>query len=543
MENSLAALRPDLVAEWADTTRSPETVTTGSEYKATWKCDKGHEYDMSVTARANRNSKCPICSGRRIVPGINDLATLHPSLATQWRDSREVFSVAPGSDYAARWECEHGHTWTMKVYRRTKAERPQGCPVCAGRKTVPGATDVGSLHPELAAEWDDPKDITTVGPGSHYTARWLCPQGHGWDAAVRARVQGGGCPTCSSLGARKPHLAEEWADHRDVYAVSEFSKYRASWRCAAGHTWTSQVDNRSRGSGCPECNAKRFVSRQESEVAEYIRSVYDGPVETTVRRFPGIVELDIYLPDLRLGIEFNGVYSHSEANRRGKTYHSDKVEACAAQGIRLIQVWQDDWTERPAVVKNMLAHKVGTSEQERIPARRANAEHVGKAEAKAFLECNHLQGFTGASYHLGLRSAGVLIAVLSLKRTGKPGELRLERYATSAVVAGGQSKLLRHAEKSVPDWETIITFADHEVSDGHLYEASGWVKDGVLRPDYKYLVGSRRVHKFNYRLARFRSDPSLEYVEGMTERELADLNGLYRVWDSGKTRYRYTRRT
>ncbi len=542
MENSLLAKRPDLAAEWADSTRTADSVSYGSTYRATWECASGHTYQMTVNARTHRNRGCPVCAGKLVVPGINDLVTLRPDVAAEWNDDRSAATVSVGSDYEASWRCAEDHIWRMRVYRRTQAGRPQGCPYCAGKRVSVGVNDLATLRPDLGSEWADSKDITTVGAGSHFRASWKCVEGHQWTAEVRLRVRGqGACPQCSSLATQNPKLTSEWDDTRDPYSVLPRSKYRAQWRCEKGHQWVSQVDNRSRGSGCPVCHATQFVSRQEREVASYIRSLYNGPVETTVRRFTGITELDIFLPEKRIAIEVNGVYSHSEANGRGPRYHADKLAVCEALGIRLIQVWQDDWADRRPIVERMLAHKLGVSTDPRIAARSTTARTATTTEAREFLNANHIQGFTGATHHLGLEHEGRLVALMSLKRTGKPGELRLERYATAAHVIGGQSKLIRFAESAVPGWSHLVTFADHEVSDGALYERTGWVRDGELAPDYKYLVRSQRVHKFNFRLARFRDDPALEYVPGMSERQLAELNGLSRVWDSGKTRYRYTR--
>lgn len=67
----------------------------------------------------------------------------------------------------------------------------------------------------------------------------------------------------------------------------------------------------------------------------------------------------------------------------------------------------------------------------------------------------------------------------------------------------------------------------------------GFRNDGDVRPDYQYVVYDQRVHKFNYRLKRFREDPNLVYKDGLTERELADMNGLNRIYDCGKTRWVY----
>lgn len=84
---------------------------------------------------------------------------------------------------------------------------------------------------------------------------------------------------------------------------------------------------------------------------------------------------------------------------------------------------------------------------------------------------------------------------------------------------------------------TIVTFSDHCVSDGELYSKLGFTYDKETAPDYKYIVNDERKHKFGYRLKRFRNDPDLRHVKGMTEKELAQLNGLERIWDCGKTRW------
>ena len=115
----------------------------------------------------------------------------------------------------------------------------------------------------------------------------------------------------------------------------------------------------------------------------------------------------------------------------------------------------------------------------------------------------------------------------------------LERYCTSQVVVGGMGKFLAYGLSwarlvGVVD---IVTFADLCVSNGDLYEKLGFVKDKVLRPDYRYIVNGRRVHKFNYRKKRFKEDPNLVWRDGLSESELAILNGIDRVWDCGKIRY------
>lgn len=114
--------------------------------------------------------------------------------------------------------------------------------------------------------------------------------------------------------------------------------------------------------------------------------------------------------------------------------------------------------------------------------------------------------------------------------------LNLLRFATNKTVVGGFTKLLKHVERIyTPDF--ILTFSDHTVSDGGLYENNGFVDTKELSPDYMYVNRGVRVHKFNYRLKRSRNDPELQYDPALSERELAQLNNLPRIWDAGKTRW------
>ena len=81
MNNSLAEVHPELVLEWSEKNLplTPDSITFGSNKKVWWKGACGHEWETSVKARSN-GEKCPICSGARVVAGINDLATLEPLL-------------------------------------------------------------------------------------------------------------------------------------------------------------------------------------------------------------------------------------------------------------------------------------------------------------------------------------------------------------------------------------------------------------------------------------------------------------------------------
>jgi len=158
-------------------------------------------------------------------------------------------------------------------------------------------------------------------------------------------------------------------------------------------------------------------------------------------------------------------------------------------------------------------------------------------DSSAFLDAHHIQGSARGSFYLSLLHDGVMVATSVWVKRGS--DLVLERYATSVSVRGGMGKLLKAGciEGRQRGAQRVVTFADHGVSDGGLYERLGFVADKVLKPDYAYVVDGDRKHKFNYRLKRFKNDPVLRYVDGLSESQLAELNEIPRVWDCGKTRY------
>lgn len=274
------------------------------------------------------------------------------------------------------------------------------------------------------------------------------------------------------------------------------------------------------------------VSVAELEVADFISDHF--MIVKNDRKIVPPYELDIFIPNRNLAIEYNGLYWHSEKNK-SSNYHYDKWLHCQKNGINLIQIWEDDWIYKKPLVRNMLLHKLGISDCDKIYARNCFVEHISQSQLNDFMNLYHIQGTPAvSSVRLGLFFGNQIVAAVSFTKAKE--YYTLTRYATSCTVVGGFTKLLSYFEK-LGLTSQIVTFADLTVSNGKLYDLSGFTVDKILPPDYCYYVGKRRVHKFNYRKSRFKKDPNLLFSEGLTEKELAILNKLYRIYDAGKVRY------
>ena len=193
--NDLATTHPDIAVEAYEW--DPVTVTAGSAKKMQWKCAAGHRWMATVTNRTKeRGTGCPICTNKVALPGFNDLATTHPSIAAEAVDW-DPTTVITKSTSKKTWLCPLGHRYVSSPQLRVNGH---GCPFCSGRKVLSGFNDLATTHPELAREADG-WDPTTAVTQSHQKFNWICIHGHKWKATCNSRVNmSAGCPSCAPSG-------------------------------------------------------------------------------------------------------------------------------------------------------------------------------------------------------------------------------------------------------------------------------------------------------------------------------------------------------
>ncbi|MBO5869800.1 MAG: zinc-ribbon domain-containing protein [Clostridia bacterium] len=272
-ESSLLFSNPEIAKEWnykKNGNLSPEHFLAYSNKKVWWICSKGHEWQASIADRTSGNG-CPYCSSNMLLRGYNDLQTLNPALANEWNYEKNndltPLDVMPNSNKKVWWKCEKGHEWEALIINRN---RGRDCPICSNKKILKGYNDLQTLHPILASEWNYEKNgqLTPmdVGPNSHNKVWWRCSEGHEWYAAIYSRNAGVGCPCCSGklvnkgkndLQTLNPALANEWNyeknDGLTPMDVMPNSGKKVWWICNEGHEWQAIIQNRNRGSGCPQC--------------------------------------------------------------------------------------------------------------------------------------------------------------------------------------------------------------------------------------------------------------------------------------------------
>jgi len=189
MSNSLATVHPELIVEWSDRNLplTPDSVTFGSNKKVWRKGACGHEWETSIKARSS-GEKCPICSGARVIEGINDLSTLKPELASAWSEKNEIkpTEVSIGSHKKVIWKCKLEHEWIATV--KSRSINRTGCPYCSHNKVLEGFNDLATVFPYVVDEWSDrnEKKPTEVTAFANSKAWWKCKTcGYEWNTLNR----------------------------------------------------------------------------------------------------------------------------------------------------------------------------------------------------------------------------------------------------------------------------------------------------------------------------------------------------------------------
>ena len=320
--------------------------------------------------------------------------------------------------------------------------------------------------------------------------------------------------------------------------------------CKKHGSFWQRPDDHLHGHGCPTCGAGN-ISRAEVELKELLESlVPPDEVRTQVpmRRDSVRRYLDLAVPSLGLGIEFNELYWHSEQYRKTATYHREKSQICLDSGYKdIIHIFEDDWLHRRHAVEHLLRYKLTT-----LPALMARKLTVGNVEhkaARAFYTSYHMQGpsIAAGQVHYGLYHQDELVAVMSFtqhssgRRKLEAGHWELVRFASKYRVQGGASKLFKAFTKEHSP-QSVLSFSWSHLFNGNVYQVLGFKLDKELPPDYMYVDKKqcKRLHKAGFQHSKLRLKFGEGYDPTLTEKQNCENNGFYRIYDCGKKRWVWT---
>ena len=437
---------------------------------------------------------------------------------------------------------EHGTFWMTPMAHLSG----QGCPKCKGRGL--NTNEIVSMFIEKQG---DKYDYSKVEYRKMHEKVCIICREHGefWQTPSK-HLLGQGCPRCAiEERANDMNIGNEEFIRRArnvygdkyIYIDTKYTKMENKVKIICpkhGEFWQKPYDHL-HGYGCPKCGI--IESKGENEIYEYVCSLVGKEnVEHSNRTVLDGYEIDIYVPSLRIGIEYNGLKWHSDKfkNRR---YHLIKTEKANKNGVKLIQIFEDEYIKSKEIVLSKIRSILKMNKDLKLSiARKCKVMEIDKKTAKDFINKNHIQGYKGSTISIGCFDNGTIIGVMTFRKNGE--EWILNRFASdiNRRCLGVGGKLFSFFVKKY-DPKIVKSYADLRWTtdrDDNLYTKIGFKLDGVLKPEYRYVSNSKpteRIHKFNFRkkllAKRYETD------EKLTESELTEKLGYFKIWDCGLLRY------
>ena len=432
---------------------------------------------------------------------------------------------------------EHGEFW------QTPANHLQGhgCPKCSEEISRDHFKTQFQYFEQRANEIHQGKYLyTNVNYVNSYTKVCIiCPEhGEFWQTPV-SHLQGRGCPKCGRLisSLKQKYTEDELITefiriHGDKYLYKNISykdiKSTIKITCPEHGDFLQIAGNHLQGHGCPKCGLS--LSLQEENIVNYIKSFYDGDIIQRDRKVIKPKELDIFIPEKMLAIEYNGLLWHSERYTKGAiNFHNNKLNICKSNGIKLLHIFEDEWLYKTPIVKSLIK-KTFRYVDNKIDINCCIVHELSSEETDNFLEENYIQGRCKAKYRYGLYYNNLIVSVM-LFNPIKDDNYKLICFCDKlyTVIDGGANKLLNYFIDKVKP-KRILAYSDKRLQDEKTYETLGFTHTHDSKPNYFYVINHHRENRFKYRkgeLVRQGYDPSKSEHEIMLER------GIPRIYDCG----------
>lgn len=437
---------------------------------------------------------------------------------------------------------DHG---LFSITQESHINQRSGCPKCAYaakgllRRKAPDVfiQEAVKVHPDLYS-YPDPYR------GSHDEIRILCGKHGEFLLKPYAHIQGQGCPMCGEEDGKNSYkltlprfikLAGEVHPSKFTYqnVVMTSSSDMISITCPIHGDFTQRASQHLYGYGCRKCS--RAISGPETEIGKRIQEL-GLEVVTSFRGQFGF-EIDIYIPSLNIGIEYNGLIWHSERfKENAQIYHLNKTEVCAKVGVHLIHVFEDDWVDNQESCWRWLKSQLGFSGI-KLNARDCQVSQVSWSDISQFMTENHIQKQASPGeycYSLIHKELGLVAAMIfGSKNQKEEGTVLLERFCSIGSVRGGFSKMLKAFLKDHGSrFKRVASFSDRSWSKGGVYSSNGFTNVGTTLPRYFWTKDGKRYGRRGFQ-KKYLAEKLKTYDPALTEVENCHINGYARIWDCG----------
>lgn len=507
--------------------------------KVTITCREHGEFIQTTTNHVRNGSGCPKCWSKR---------------RTQAKVSRESFIEKAMEVHDDRYDYsrvafEKMHT-PVKIICSDHGEfhqkpilhvKGQGCPQCAPNRKL---TTSSFIEKAKTIHGDRYGYDSLVYINQKHPVRITCPDHGPFEQNPNDHLLGSGCSKCSyekravgRLLSLESFIAQAQVVHENRYDYTK-AVYRGMDRkldiiCSKHGVFRQTPGNHLSDHGCPRCG--KSISQPEIDLKEFLESLGASVIHRDRSILKG-KELDLYLPDHRLALEYCGLRWHSEEFGRTKNAHLNKHLSCEQEGIRLITIFEDEWLERPDQIKATLRHFLGRSKPG-VYARKVKIKEITWSEAKPFLARHHLLGSgTSGRYRIGAYYGDQLIGVMTFgspsDERGRNDIVEMKRFVSDGRNHPGLgSKMFKWAIREYK-FDHVMAFVDRRWFTGSFKSISGFVQTGQSLPTLFWTKQNKRYHRRFMTKKKAIKQGILN--PGETKLQLMNRLGYQRIWDCGK---------
>jgi len=546
------------------------------------KCPNKHEYVTSITkikSLGHDYKKCPHCKKKEKYKSLGIPFSVIDDYA-----KKNNLIISPVKDFYNRWEdtitftCKHdSYTFEVKSLfyweENTRMEKFT-CPQCEKKSLgiiISNDEFLNSLKSNLQSDSSPlllPKyDYSILTDALRYKienqSKWNLV--HFANTKEKCKYQctecgniketnpfniftggGFGCQKCNhnkTLEKRRNRIFDICKDNEIQVTSKNDNDYTFKCnKCGNSFDKTCIIsDYKNYSISCPECykNNKR---KAQKEVEVFVNNLGFS----TICEYKDIgCEVDIFVPDKKVAIEYCGLVWHSTKYRKDTKCHKKKLDLCNKNGIRLITMYEDEWRNKRNICESRIKSILGVIKN-RIFARKCEVVVIDNKEALRFCDENHIQGRGQAHISIGMKHNDKLISVMtfskpSISKSGKEYDWEINRFCSlvDMSVIGGANRMLSLFRKDHSNC-VVVTFCDMRWGNGGVYENMGFTEEKQTLPGYYYfgkLTKYKRLHRFSFTKRKLLSILGIE-SSPLTEEEISDSLGLYRIYDCGHKRYK-----
>ncbi len=514
-----------------------------SSNKLKYICPNGHRGEISWND-FKQGHRCSRCHFERVAEKNRAPFNIVKQTFTE-RGYKLISTEYINCKQKLKYICPNGHKGeiTFDSFKQGK-----GCKICGYRKV---AEKLKVSFDAVKQTFEDRGYIllSKTYIDSKGRLEYICPEGHRGTICWNNFQQGAGCLICAreqfakNLKLPLDFIKSEFEKENYTLLTTEYTgcEQKLKYICPKGHEGETTWGNFQQGHRCPICSTR--ISKPETEIFEFLKPHFKN-IKHNIRKIIPPLELDIFIPELNVAIEYCGVHWHSEQMKKDRYYHLNKLERCLDKNIRLITIFEDEYVYHKDIVLARLKSILNISNNRRVFGRDCSIREIDSITKRDFLDKYHLQGSDRSEIKIGAYLDDELISVMTFSKPSIAKGAKsittsweLNRFCTRYDVSGVgiASKLLNYFIKEFKPF-TIFSYADRRWSDGNLYYELGFELDKYTPPNYWYVIGQDRIHRFNFRKNVL--DKKLEIFDpNLTEYENMLVNGIDRVWDCGNLKF------